>query len=108
MKLPVVWLPEADAELTELDPADIAAEELVLERQQSARPLIEAVDGLLTDLARPPVPAQSRPVPAQVPGRSETAGAADQSRTRYEGHCPAPLPGAASPTPANALCRKWR
>jgi F-type H+-transporting ATPase subunit epsilon len=41
-------LAEADAALAELDPADIAAEELVLERQQSARALIEAVDGLLT------------------------------------------------------------
>jgi len=41
-------LAEADAELAQLDAADIAAEELALERQQSARALIEAVDGLLT------------------------------------------------------------
>ncbi|HUN41233.1 MAG TPA: ATP synthase F1 subunit epsilon [Acetobacteraceae bacterium] len=39
---------EADAALAQIDPADIAAEELALERQQSARALIEAVDGLLT------------------------------------------------------------
>ena len=41
-------LAEAEATLAELDPADIAAEELALERAQSARALIEAVDGLLT------------------------------------------------------------
>ncbi|HVC60672.1 MAG TPA: ATP synthase F1 subunit epsilon [Acetobacteraceae bacterium] len=41
-------LAEAETALAELDPADIAAEELALERAQSARALIEAVDGLLT------------------------------------------------------------
>ena len=41
-------LAEAEATLAALDPADIAAEELALERAQSARALIEAVDGLLT------------------------------------------------------------
>jgi F-type H+-transporting ATPase subunit epsilon len=41
-------LAEAEATLGEMDPADIAAEELALERAQSARALIEAVDGLLT------------------------------------------------------------
>jgi F-type H+-transporting ATPase subunit epsilon len=41
-------LAEAEAALAALDPADIAAEELALERAQSARALIEAVDGLLT------------------------------------------------------------
>ena len=41
-------LAEAEETLAELDPADIAAEELALERAQSARALIEAVDGLLT------------------------------------------------------------
>jgi F-type H+-transporting ATPase subunit epsilon len=41
-------LAEAEAALAELDPSDIAAEELALERAQSARALIEAVDGLLT------------------------------------------------------------
>jgi F-type H+-transporting ATPase subunit epsilon len=41
-------LAEAEATLAELDAADIAAEELALERAQSARALIEAVDGLLT------------------------------------------------------------
>jgi F-type H+-transporting ATPase subunit epsilon len=41
-------LAEAEAALAELDPADIVAEELALERAQSARALIEAVDGLLT------------------------------------------------------------
>lgn len=41
-------LAEAEATLAELDPADIVAEELALERAQSARALIEAVDGLLT------------------------------------------------------------
>jgi F-type H+-transporting ATPase subunit epsilon len=41
-------LAEADAALAEIDAADIVAEELALERAQSARALIEAVDGLLT------------------------------------------------------------
>jgi hypothetical protein len=41
-------LAEAEAELGQLDAANIAAEELALERAQSARALIEAVDGLLT------------------------------------------------------------
>ncbi len=41
-------LAEAEKTLAELDPADIVAEELALERAQSARALIEAVDGLLT------------------------------------------------------------
>ncbi|HTB45721.1 MAG TPA: ATP synthase F1 subunit epsilon [Acetobacteraceae bacterium] len=41
-------LAEAEKTLAELDPADIAGEELALERAQSARALIEAVDGLLT------------------------------------------------------------
>jgi F-type H+-transporting ATPase subunit epsilon len=41
-------LAEAEARLAEIDAADIAAEELALERAQSARALIEAVDGLLT------------------------------------------------------------
>lgn len=41
-------LAEAEAHLAQLDAADIAAEELALERAQSARALIEAVDGLLT------------------------------------------------------------
>ncbi len=41
-------LAEAEATLAGLDAADIAAEELALERAQSARALIEAVDGLLT------------------------------------------------------------
>ncbi len=41
-------LAEAEATLAGLDPADIVAEELALERAQSARALIEAVDGLLT------------------------------------------------------------
>jgi F-type H+-transporting ATPase subunit epsilon len=39
---------DAEAALAALDPADIAAEELALERAQSARAMIEAVDGLLT------------------------------------------------------------
>jgi F-type H+-transporting ATPase subunit epsilon len=41
-------LAEAEKTRAELDPADIASEELALERAQSARALIEAVDGLLT------------------------------------------------------------
>jgi F-type H+-transporting ATPase subunit epsilon len=41
-------LAEAEAALAALDPTDIAAEGLALERAQSARALIEAVDGLLT------------------------------------------------------------
>jgi len=41
-------LAEAEKTLAELDPADLVAEELALERAQSARALIEAVDGLLT------------------------------------------------------------
>jgi F-type H+-transporting ATPase subunit epsilon len=41
-------LAEAEAALAEIDATDIAAEELALERAQSARALIEAVDGLLT------------------------------------------------------------
>ena len=41
-------LAEAEKTLAEIDPTDIVAEELALERAQSARALIEAVDGLLT------------------------------------------------------------
>ena len=41
-------LAEAEKTLAEIDASDIAAEELALERAQSARALIEAVDGLLT------------------------------------------------------------
>jgi F-type H+-transporting ATPase subunit epsilon len=41
-------LAEAEKALADLDPSDIAGEELALERAQSARALIEAVDGLLT------------------------------------------------------------
>jgi len=41
-------LAAAEADLAKLDAADIVAEELALERQQSAQALIEAVDGLLT------------------------------------------------------------
>ena len=41
-------LAEAEATLEQIDAADIVAEELALERTQSARALIEAVDGLLT------------------------------------------------------------
>ncbi|HUD60263.1 MAG TPA: ATP synthase F1 subunit epsilon [Acetobacteraceae bacterium] len=41
-------LAEAEATLAQIDAADIVAEELALERTQSARALIEAVDGLLT------------------------------------------------------------
>jgi F-type H+-transporting ATPase subunit epsilon len=41
-------LAEAETALTAIDASDIVAEELALERAQSARALIEAVDGLLT------------------------------------------------------------
>jgi F-type H+-transporting ATPase subunit epsilon len=41
-------LAEADAALAEIDASDVVAEELALERAQSARALVEAVDGLLT------------------------------------------------------------
>jgi F-type H+-transporting ATPase subunit epsilon len=41
-------LTEAQAHLAEIDVTDIAAEELALERQQSAQAFIEAVDGLLS------------------------------------------------------------
>jgi F-type H+-transporting ATPase subunit epsilon len=41
-------LAEAEASLAGIDATDIVAEELALERAQSARALIEAVDGLLT------------------------------------------------------------
>ncbi len=41
-------LAEADAALAEIDANDVMGEELALERAQSARALIEAVDGLLT------------------------------------------------------------
>ncbi len=41
-------LTEAEKTLAELDAADIAGEELALERAQSARAMIDAVDGLLT------------------------------------------------------------
>jgi F-type H+-transporting ATPase subunit epsilon len=41
-------LAAAEAELAALDSNDVVAEELALERAQSARALIEAVDGLLT------------------------------------------------------------
>ena len=41
-------LAEAEASLTQIDAADVVAEELALERAQSARALIEAVDGVLT------------------------------------------------------------
>jgi F-type H+-transporting ATPase subunit epsilon len=41
-------LAEADAVLAEIDASDVVAEELALERAQSARALVEAVDGLLT------------------------------------------------------------
>ena len=40
--------PRPEKTLAELDASDIVAEELALERAQSARALIEAVDGLLT------------------------------------------------------------
>jgi len=41
-------LAAAEAEYAAIEEADIAAQELALERQQSARALIEAVEGLLT------------------------------------------------------------
>jgi F-type H+-transporting ATPase subunit epsilon len=41
-------LAEADAALAEIDANDVVGEELALERAQSARAMIEAVDGLLT------------------------------------------------------------
>jgi F-type H+-transporting ATPase subunit epsilon len=41
-------LAAAEADLAKIDAADIEAEELALERQQSAQAMIEAVDGLLT------------------------------------------------------------
>ena len=41
-------LAEAEAALAACDAADVMAEELALERAQSAQALIEAVDGLLT------------------------------------------------------------
>jgi F-type H+-transporting ATPase subunit epsilon len=41
-------LADAEADLAKIDAADIEAEELALERQQSARAMIEAMDGLLT------------------------------------------------------------
>jgi F-type H+-transporting ATPase subunit epsilon len=41
-------LAEADAALAEIDASDVVAEELALQRAQSARALVEAVDGLLT------------------------------------------------------------
>jgi F-type H+-transporting ATPase subunit epsilon len=41
-------LAEAEAALAQVDATDVAAEELALERVQSARALIEAVDALLT------------------------------------------------------------
>ncbi len=41
-------LAEAEAHYAQVDASDIVAEELALERIQSARALIEAVDGLLT------------------------------------------------------------
>jgi F-type H+-transporting ATPase subunit epsilon len=41
-------LAEADAALAQIDASDVMGEELALERAQSARALIEAVDGLLT------------------------------------------------------------
>ena len=41
-------LAEAETSLTQIDATDVVAEELALERAQSARALIEAVDGLLT------------------------------------------------------------
>jgi F-type H+-transporting ATPase subunit epsilon len=41
-------LAEAEASLAQVDAADVVAEELALERAQSARAMIEAVDGLLT------------------------------------------------------------
>jgi F-type H+-transporting ATPase subunit epsilon len=41
-------LAEADAALAAVDASDVAAEELALERAQSARAMIETVDGLVT------------------------------------------------------------
>ena len=41
-------LSEAEAALAQVDAMDIAAEELALERVQSARAIVETVDGLLT------------------------------------------------------------
>ena len=41
-------LAEAEEALAQVDANDVVAEELALERAQSARALIEAVDGLLT------------------------------------------------------------
>ena len=41
-------LAEAEAALAAVEPHDLAAEEMALERQQSAQALIEAVEGLLT------------------------------------------------------------
>ena len=41
-------LAEAEAAYNEIDASDVAAEELALERIQSARALVEAVDTLLT------------------------------------------------------------
>ncbi len=41
-------LAEAEAALAQVDASDVVAEELALERAQSAQALIEAVDGLLT------------------------------------------------------------
>jgi F-type H+-transporting ATPase subunit epsilon len=41
-------LAEAEKSLEQIDATDVVAEELALERAQSARALIEAVDGLLT------------------------------------------------------------
>ncbi len=41
-------LAEAEASLAQVEAADVAGEELALERAQSARAMIEAVDGLLT------------------------------------------------------------
>jgi F-type H+-transporting ATPase subunit epsilon len=41
-------LAEADTALAAVDASDVVAEELALERAQSARAMIESVDGLLT------------------------------------------------------------
>ncbi len=41
-------LAEAEAALAKVEPADVMAEELALERVQSARAIVEAADGLLT------------------------------------------------------------
>ena len=41
-------LADAEAALAQVDANDLAAEEMALERAQSARALIEAVDSLLT------------------------------------------------------------